>query len=77
MEPREIFELIVKADEAIKYATADRAGTRAHQARELLDRAQTEARAIGNQALVDQAQQRLDDLDALRDPSAPDAPGVG
>jgi hypothetical protein len=68
VEPNEIFELIVKADEAIKYATADRAGTRTRQARELLDRAQAEARAIGNQGLVDQAQQRIDDLDALSPP---------
>jgi hypothetical protein len=73
VEPNEIFELIVKADEAIKYATADRAGARARQARELLDRAQAEASAIGNQALVDQARQRIDDLEALTRPGETDA----
>jgi hypothetical protein len=67
MEPGEIFDLIVKADEAIKYATADRAGARARQARELLDRAITEAEAIGNQTLADQARQRIEDLDRLSD----------
>jgi len=77
VEPQEIFELIVKADEAIKYATADRAGTRAHQARELLERAQVEARAIDNQALVDQARQRLADLDALGSPDESPGPSAG
>lgn len=62
MEAQEIFELIVKADERIKYATADRTGTRARQAREMLDRAIQEARAIGSDALVAQAEQRLADL---------------
>lgn len=65
MEPREIFDLIVKADEALKYATADKAGTRAQQARDLLTRAKEEARAIGNDALVEQADRRLADLEAL------------
>jgi hypothetical protein len=65
MEPSEIFELIVKADEAIKYATADRTESRVHQARDLLDRAVTEAQAIGNQPLVDQARRRMEDLDRL------------
>ena len=65
MEPSEIFELIVKADEALKYATADKAGARARQARELLNRAVTEARAIDNEALVQQAELRLADLESM------------
>ena len=68
MEPKEIFELIVKADEALKYATAEKANARAHQARELLTRAIDEARAIGNEPLVQQAETRLADLDRISPP---------
>jgi hypothetical protein len=64
MEPREIFELIVKADEKLKYATAGRQDVRREQARELLRQARTEAEAIGDDALVQQADTRLSDLDA-------------
>lgn len=63
MTPQEIFELIVKADEKLKYATAGRQDVRRAQARELLERARGEARAIGNDALVAQAEQRLVDLE--------------
>ena len=66
MDPKDIFDLIIKADEKLKYATPDRADTRATQARELLAQARDEAAAIGNQALVDQAERRLADLDALQ-----------
>jgi hypothetical protein len=65
MEPKEIFELIVSADEALKYATEEKAAARVRQARELLARAKAEALAIGNQPLVEQAERRLADLDAL------------
>jgi hypothetical protein len=65
MDPKEIFELIVKADEALKYATAEKAAARTQQARGLLTSARDEARAIGNQGLVEQAERRLADLDAL------------
>lgn len=65
MEPKEIFDLIVKADEALKYARVEKAGARARQARDLLTRARDEAGAIGNQGLVEQAERRLADLDAL------------
>jgi len=65
MEPSEIFDLIVKADEALKYATDEKAAPRRARARGFLDQALTEARAIGNDALVAQAEQRLADLDAL------------
>jgi hypothetical protein len=65
MEPSEIFELIVKADEALKYATEDKVGARARQAREYLTRALQEAQGIGNQGLIEQAERRLADLDLL------------
>ena len=59
MEPQEIFELIVKADEKLKYATAgkqdfagSRPGTCSWRAREA-------AAEIGNHALVQQADTRL------------------
>jgi hypothetical protein len=65
MEPAEIFELIVKADEKLKYATAARGDQRAHQAADLLGQALREAEAIGNDALVQQAKVRLADLEAL------------
>jgi hypothetical protein len=62
MEPQEIFELIVKADERLKYATSSREDARRGQARELLLRARDAAREIGNDALVQQAELRLADL---------------
>jgi len=65
MEPAEIFELIVKADEKLKYATAAKGDVRAKQAADLLAEAKREAEAIGNEALVQQVQVRLADLDAI------------
>jgi hypothetical protein len=62
MQPNEIFELIVKADEKLKYATADKAGTRTQQAKDLLVQARDAAREIGNEPLVQQAELRLADL---------------
>jgi hypothetical protein len=62
MQPNDIFELIVKADEKLKYATADKTGTRTQQARDLLTQARDAARAIGNEQLVQQAELRLSDL---------------
>ncbi len=62
MEPKEIFELIVKADERLKYAHEDNAGLRRKQARELLERARAAAAEIGNEQLVAQADTRLADL---------------
>ena len=70
MEPSEIFELIVKADERLKYATDERGEQRRQQARDLLAQAKSEAEAIGNQPLVDQAERRLADIEALGDPGA-------
>ena len=65
MEPNEIFELIIKADEKIKYAKPGRDDLRAGQARALLEQARDAASEIDNDALVTQAERRLGDLDAL------------
>ncbi|HEU4355796.1 MAG TPA: hypothetical protein VFT27_09435 [Actinomycetota bacterium] len=62
MEPQEIFELIVKADEKLKYATSSREDVRRRQARDLLEQARDAAREIGNDPLVQQAEIRLADL---------------
>jgi hypothetical protein len=62
MEPKEIFELIVMADEMLKYATDATAPVRQARARELLEQARDEAAAIGNEPLVQQAETRLADL---------------
>lgn len=62
MEPKEIFDLIIKADEKLKYATSGRQDVRRAQAAELLRRARDEALAVGNDALVAQADTRLADL---------------
>jgi hypothetical protein len=63
MDAAEIFQLIVKADEKLKYATSERAEERRAQAREILARARAEALAIGSVALVAQVDARLADLD--------------
>jgi hypothetical protein len=62
MQPNEIFELIVKADERLKYATADKSDARRGQAKDILIQARDAAREIGNDALVQQAELRLSDL---------------
>jgi hypothetical protein len=62
MQPNEIFELIVKADEKLKYATAARSDARRRQARDLLTQALDAAREIGDDGLVKQAELRLSDL---------------
>ncbi len=62
MEPQDIFELIIKADEKLKYAHDDNAGVRRQQARDLLERAHGAAVEIGNDALVRQVETRLADL---------------
>jgi hypothetical protein len=72
MEPREIFDLIVKADESLKYATDEKAEPRRRRARQLLEQARDEARAIGNDALIAQAERRLADLDALAGGAGPE-----
>jgi hypothetical protein len=65
MEPNEIFELIVQADEKLKYAKPGVQDARVEQARDLLKQARDEAAAIGNEALVQQAQTRMSDIDRL------------
>ena len=62
MDPKEIFELIVKADEKLKYATSGKTDVRKKQARDLLAQARAAAVEIGNDALVQQADTRLADL---------------
>ncbi|MGH2673363.1 MAG: hypothetical protein ACRDHC_10335 [Actinomycetota bacterium] len=62
MDPKEIFELIVKADEKLKYATTGKTDVRKQQARDLLVQARAAAVEIGNGALVQQADTRLADL---------------
>jgi hypothetical protein len=64
MEPQEIFEMIIKADEKLKYAHEDNAGVRTQQARLLLEQARIAAVEIGNDALVTQVDTRLTDLPA-------------
>ena len=65
MDPKEIFELIVKADEKLKYATSGKTDVRKQQARDILLQARTAAVEIGNDALVQQAETRLADLGDL------------
>jgi hypothetical protein len=62
MEPNEIFELIIKADEKLKYSTTGNMEVRERQAKELLVQALDAAREIGNDSLVQQAERRLADL---------------
>jgi hypothetical protein len=69
MTEAEIFELIVKADEALKYATEEKGAARRKQARDHLEEARAAAEEIGNAALVAQADQRLADLAALESES--------
>jgi hypothetical protein len=64
MDPKEIFELIIKADEKLKYSNEANMDLRKQQAVELLGQARDAARQIGNDALVQQAETRLGDLGA-------------
>jgi hypothetical protein len=61
-QPNEIFELIIKADEKLKYATSGREDARHQQAVDLLRQARSAAEEIGNDALVRQVDTRLADL---------------
>jgi hypothetical protein len=62
MDADEIFQLIVKADERLKYANDANADQRRQQARDLLEQARAEATGIGNEGLAAQAETRLADL---------------
>ena len=66
MDPKEIFELIIKADEKLKYATDANRELRTQQAVDLLVQARDAAREAGNEQLVQQAETRLTDLGATR-----------
>ena len=62
MEPNEIFELIVSADEKLKYATAAQSDARRRrQARGPAHAGARRRRGIGNDALVQQAELRFKD----------------
>lgn len=63
MEADEIFGLIVRADERLKYATDANRDQRREQARDLLQQARDAALEIGNDGLATQADTRLADLD--------------
>ncbi|MEX0985683.1 MAG: hypothetical protein WD096_11640 [Actinomycetota bacterium] len=63
MDPKEIFELIIKADEKLKYANDANADIRRGQARALLEQARDAAREAGIEPLVQQAETRLADLE--------------
>lgn len=62
MDPQEIFEMIIKADEKLKYATSGKQDVRRQQAIELLGQARAAALDIGNEPLVRQVDTRLADL---------------
>jgi len=64
VDPKEIFELIVKADERLKYATDANRAQRQQQAIDLLVQARDAARDAGQEQLVEQAETRLADLQA-------------
>jgi hypothetical protein len=62
MDPKEIFELIIKADEKLKYSNEANMDLRKQQAVDLLQQARDAAREAGIDALVQQAETRLADL---------------
>jgi hypothetical protein len=64
VDPKEIFDLIIKADEKLKYSTEANMDQRVAQARALLEQARDAALEAGNDALVQQAETRLADLPA-------------
>ena len=66
MDPKEIFDLIIKADEKLKYSNEANMDLRKQQAIDLLTQARDAAKEAGNYALVQQAETRLTDLGATR-----------
>lgn len=68
VDAAEVFELIVRADERLKYARPKDADLRRRQARELLERARRAALAIGDEDLVRQVEVRLADLGPEAEP---------
>jgi hypothetical protein len=65
MDPREIFQLLIDADEKLKYAKPGVRDVRVEQARDLVTRARDAALESGNDALVAQAEARLADLESI------------
>lgn len=64
--PQEIWSLIERADELVKYAQNRDPATAYAQARTTLERAADAARVVaGAEKLLEQAQKRLDDLARL------------
>jgi hypothetical protein len=66
MDPKDIFELIIKADEKLKYSNEANMDLRKQQAIDLLVQARDAAREAGVEELVQQAETRLADLGATR-----------
>ena len=64
MDADEIWQLILKADERLKYAAGTDDPRRREQAAAFLLEALTGAEAIGNDTLAEQARRRLADLDS-------------
>jgi hypothetical protein len=67
VEPQEIFQLLIDADEKLKYAKPGIQDVRVEQARVLVNRARDAAMEAGNDALVAQAEARLADLESISD----------
>jgi hypothetical protein len=64
--PAEVWKLIERADELVKYASNRDPAAAYAQARETLERAMAAAREVaGAQPLVTQVERRLDDIAAL------------
>jgi hypothetical protein len=66
MDAKDIFDLIIKADERLKYSNEKNMEQRKQQAIDLLTQARDAARDVGNEQLVQQAETRLTDLGATR-----------
>jgi hypothetical protein len=66
MDAKDIFDLIIKADERLKYSNEKNMEQRKQQAIDLLTQARDAARDAGNEQLVQQAETRLTDLGATR-----------
>jgi hypothetical protein len=62
MDPGEIWQIIIKADDLLKYATEDKTAVRREQAAALLRDALEAAETAGNEQLAEQARTRLADL---------------
>ena len=73
MEPKEIFELVIKAAERLKYATTENTGKRREQARDLVLRARAEAESnVGVENLVARTGAPCEERDHTQDSDDPD-----